>query len=368
MRCKMKKFFIVFALLAIFFIISCGGGSSNNDGNTDRPGSVDMPDGDHTYLTLGNICTGQRGCYSYDPNMVKYDNEIPCPDSASDDFYGQDAQYLDKCTAQSFKATSKVVVDNNTGLIWERSASTENYTWEDRATHCNKLNASNFGGISTWRLPNPLEFITIVDISNKYEPATNSNFTGMPSSESIHLYLWTNSECKAFEDDMVFGFKPAYGDNRNIHTKNGGGRPETYKVLCVSGNELLPAASDDFTISSDGKTVTDNRTGLMWQKEHVTGKTWKQALAYCQSLNTQEPPYAGYSDWRLPNKNELASLINYERTELPFTYFPDESSNGYFWTSSTPAYNTNLAWDVDFRFGDLSSGVKLYEEYVRCVR
>ena len=297
-------------------------------------------------ITIGNICTGQTSCYDND-------EEITCPSSSSVDFFGQDAQYINKCTSQSFTASSDVVVDNNTGLTWEKSSSSSFYTWANRNMHCNDLNSSNYGGINTWRVPNPLELLTIVNNST-YAPATNSNFTGMPTS-LLGISLWTNSEYKG-DTSYAYVFSTSYGSYSYTAKIN------TYKVLCVSGEEMKPATSSDFTTSSDGKTVTDNRTGLMWQKEYVS-KTWQQALKYCEDLS-----YAGYTDWRLPNKNELASLVNYEKSGSPYSYFPDVPSNE-FWSSSTRVSSTGYAaWSVDFNYGSVGNYTKTSSIYVRCVR
>ena len=305
-------------------------------------------------LTLGNICTGQTLCYNAS-------SSITCPASPSGtdaeyNFFGQDAQYTGKCTAQSFTDSSDVVVDNNTGLTWEKSPSIDAYMWDNRATHCNELNSSNYGGKSNWRVPNPLELLTIVNNST-YNPATNSNFTGMPTEDST--YLWTNNEYKS-NTSYAYFFSPSYGWDWDEDKTN------TYKVLCVSGEEMKPAVSSDFATSSDGKIVTDNRTGLMWQKEYVADKTWKQALAYCQSLNTEG--YGGYSSgWRLPNKNELASLVNYEKSAKPYSYFPDMPSS-YFWSSSTRVNVTNIAWSLYFYNGSVGNTFKANNSNVRCVR
>ncbi|MBF0593031.1 MAG: DUF1566 domain-containing protein, partial [Nitrospirae bacterium] len=71
-----------------------------------------------------------------------------------------------------------------------------------------------------------------------------------------------------------------------------------------------------FTFNSD-QTVTDNLTGLVWTKDAGTptvgsctggAMTWQAALTYVACLNTAK--YLGYNDWRMPNVNELESLVN----------------------------------------------------------
>ena len=334
----MKKIFVCFAVIAaMLLMISCGGGSTTGD-NTDT----------------AKICTGQTLCYNDS-------SSITCPTSSNADFFGQDTQYTGKCTAQSFTAgtgaQSGTVIDNNTGLVWEQSPSEDTYTWDDASNHCADLNSSKYGGIKTWRVPSPLEFMTIVD-NSMYNPATNSNFTGMPTSSSS--YFWTSKEYKG-DASYAYVFVPYYG-NYHGYDSSAYSKTETYKVLCVSGDEIQPAISSDFTTSSDGKFVTDNRTGLMWQKEYVTDKTWQQALKYCE-----DSTYAGYSDWRLPNKNELFSLMNYEKSDSPYSYFPD-TPIGWFWSSSTNVCYTNGAWIMDVIDGIMHDSVKDGYNSVRCVR
>ena len=82
----------------------------------------------------------------------------------------------------------------------------------------------------------------------------------------------------------------------------------------------------------------------MWQKEYARDKTWQEALSYCENSN-----YAGYTNWRVPNKNELASLLNY-KLPLPISDFPGIPNEQwlYFWSSSTYAGSTDNAWYVYF--------------------
>jgi len=108
--------------------------------------------------------------------------------------------------------------------------------------------------------------------------------------------------------------------------------------------------------------VTDTETGLIWQKTYESGKTWQQALYYCENLT-----YAGYNDWRLPDKNELASLVNYAKYN-PASDFPDMPGQ-FFWSSSTAVYNARYAWFVAFNYGGVGTDNKTYTKYyVRCVR
>ncbi|MCI5191561.1 MAG: DUF1566 domain-containing protein [Candidatus Electrothrix sp. AU1_5] len=58
-----------------------------------------------------------------------------------------------------------------------------------------------------------------------------------------------------------------------------------------------------YTDNNDG-TVTDNVTGLVWQKNVGEKMTWSAANALASTLNL-----AGYNDWRLPTIKELYSLI-----------------------------------------------------------
>ena len=63
------------------------------------------------------------------------------------------------------------------------------------------------------------------------------------------------------------------------------------------------SSSPNYTDNDDG-TITDNVTGLMWQKDPGEKMTYDEAVAGAKSFNL-----AGYTDWRLPTIKELYSLI-----------------------------------------------------------
>ena len=122
--------------------------------------------------------------------------------------------------------------------------------------------------------------------------------------------------------------------------------------------------------------VADNITGLVWQgcaaklsgsacgSGSATMYTWQNALKYCEGLS-----WGNQTDWRLPNVGELDSIVDNRRTTPPIdtTAFPATPAN-YYWSSSSNAGDTTLAWAVAFSYGSVDAGGKTYTSGVRCVR
>ena len=152
-----------------------------------------------------------------------------------------------------------------------------------------------------------------------------------------------------------------------------------------------------FTDNSDG-TVTDNLTGLIWLKDanciatnypgfdndSTAGDgrvTWQHALDFVAGINAGTYPDcgAGATDWRFPNRNELASLVHkgYYNPAVPNTAGTGQWSAGdpftnvqsdYYWSSSTYANGTDLAWYVDMGNGSVDLYDKTNFIYVWPVR
>jgi len=121
-----------------------------------------------------------------------------------------------------------------------------------------------------------------------------------------------------------------------------------------------------FTDNSDG-TMTDNLTGLMWTKDasypgppacdlSTVARNWQDALNYVACLNTNN--YLGYSDWRIPNRNERVSLANLQAPNTATWLGSRGFTNVYTldtWSSTTRASNENVAWVSGIRYDTIWS-------------
>ncbi|MCL7487807.1 MAG: DUF1566 domain-containing protein [Desulfobulbaceae bacterium] len=135
---------------------------------------------------------------------------------------------------------------------------------------------------------------------------------------------------------------------------------------------LLPRPASTAMVDNGDGTVIDTRTCLQWQKglmdtnDDGSSDTmdWQSALASAEGLSL-----AGHSDWRLPDYNELSSIVDYSRNPaFPFPFTPFTYTLNC-WSSTTYAYDTNNAWYVSFEQGSIYSSNKSNSNYhVRGVR
>ena len=306
--------------------------------DTDTPENDEdlIPEPEPVYSEV--ICTGSRSCVNDSMNVEMSDDDnlgytrdaaakgtasFECP-GVNDEFYGQDANYISRksCVPQSFERLPKAaanadeeiyqeIKDNVTGLVWLYTGARGSF-----AAMSDLCSGLTYDG-RTWRLPTPKEFLSIVD-SDGGEVALRKLYfkeLAQSSDEGAGSSFWTSEESLYF-----------YNDGSIMTTDQG----SENAVMCVSGDEYgKPGAYTSETVNGE-EAIRDSSTKLLWQKSFVSGKNWKEALEYCENLE-----YAGYSDWRLPNKNELATLLDYSKipssepgSEDPTGEYPEESDDG----------------------------------------
>ena len=131
---------------------------------------------------------------------------------------------------------------------------------------------------------------------------------------------------------------------------------------------------------------------LMWSKKAPSTMDLSAAFNYCETLNE-----SGYTDWRLPNIDELRTLIqNHPGTEIGGTCKVSEQTEnlawslsiswgsncrgksgsnhsklgdkGWFWSSSATSNYYGCSWSVNFKSGRVDMYGGSSKNYVRCVR
>ncbi|MGD8763347.1 MAG: DUF1566 domain-containing protein [Desulfobacteraceae bacterium] len=138
-------------------------------------------------------------------------------------------------------------------------------------------------------------------------------------------------------------------------------------------------------IDNQNGTITDNVTGLMWQKSgSPRSLSRRRADSYVKKLNKDR--FAGYSDWRLPTIEELASLLVFSKINNlhinPLFYRKQNKcwSADSLTTSITDPYQED--WIINFFAGHITHAswtreitaiwMKWYDKdasnYVRAVR
>jgi len=110
-----------------------------------------------------------------------------------------------------------------------------------------------------------------------------------------------------------------------------------------------------------GESVLDRLTSLVWSRNAAPAEfplSWDEAFTFVAGMNRDR--CCGYSDWRLPNRRELRSLIDHQnrRPALAPDYPFEHLFCGWYWSSTTAAISPAHAWYVDLDGGRIFYGGK----------
>ncbi len=217
----------------------------------------------------------------------------------------------------------------------------------------------------------------------------------------------------------IYSFKTV-AETTNSLTKN---HHFNYTKIANDGAEL-PADAKLGANPKEWACTRDNETGLIWEvktdDDGLRDKDWnyswyepdatknggfegnKRTYEYnnwCKNSECDIHDYAatindarlcGGNNWRVPNRDELSSLIycsdsiydsqngtctnsGVDYPTIDKTYFPnsspnDDSFDSVYWTLTSNPIDAKYAWDVSFSDGISYSGIKRDSYYVRLVR
>ena len=245
------------------------------------------------------------------------------------------------------------VSDSQTGLMWQKGATSTTYTWAAARDYCDGL---SLGNKSDWRLPTMAELVSIVDYGNS--PALSASWFGAASVVWSAIPMQTEPTAWYVE----------FGDGQYCRTS----QESLESVRCVRGGMPAGAALAERFVVTDTDIVLDKATGLSWQQASPDAPgggcyggicKWPDAQNYCNTLSLSG------TGWRLPNTRELADLVDRSNTVswIDNAAFPGSPAY-FFWTSEkfheTPIYY----FRVDFSSGCSSNFYYDWNYRVRCVR
>jgi len=315
--------------------------------------------------------TGQQTCHDIEGSL------IPCAGS------GQDAEFRKgmHCPAQRFKQQEDIVLDYLTGLQWAHDANIAEFpmTWQEALNYIHGMNDRKAFGCDDWRLPNRRELRSLMSYQTR-KPALPE---GHPFRNVFSGWYWTSTTAAinpayAWYVHME-GARMFYGNKKQyyllwpVRGKGYGMLPATGQTKCFdSDGNLIPCAGTGqdgefrigqpwpakrFEVQNDA--VIDNLTDLCWLKRaDFTGEkaTWSAALKSVAELNRGS---GGTCRWRLPNINELESLVDCGsyNPALPQGH-PFEDIREAYWSSTTSVFEPDWAWALYLTKGAIGVGQK----------
>ena len=333
--------------------------------------------------TIGLPKTGQTKCYD------SAGTEINCSGTGQDGDIQAGIAWPDPRFTDNYDGT---MTDNLTGLMWTKDANLPGVakTWQEALDYVAGMNAGmypNFGH-TDWCLPNVNELESQVNCGEP-DMATwlnSQGFVNLPSclTDDFNYSYWS-STTSTYDVNMALAVT-MYSGSFYLFSRSDsncyvwpvrGGQDDTYpSLIWKTGQTTSYRAGDDGdlkrgvawpsqrftgpdgTIPITDNVVLDQLTGLMWTKDAnllVDYGTLQEILDYVAGMNAGIFPNYGYTDWRLPNRKELYSLIDFSRSNpaLPSEYpFANVVLNYY--PTSTSRFGCDLwatVWSIDIRYG-----------------
>ncbi len=242
--------------------------------------------------------------------------------------------------------------DNVTGLVWLRKPA-------DSAGFRAATPPVSACGMAGWRLPTVDELASLFNSGSADISIDRARFPDV----TAQIY-WTGS-ASARDTTSAYAARFALSDIPSGSVAGGAihllDKTERYPALWVSDttrNEWrrlrIGGVSNRFVPDFTKGVITDHHSGLMWMLCSIGRESTKSSVGPCsgtaddlswddalnRALSANQSAALGYSDWRLPSRAELISLVNYtgERVMIASdlgidTQNPDGAGATY-WSSS----------------------------------
>jgi hypothetical protein len=302
--------------------------------------------------------------------------------------------------------------DNHTGLVWRVVNFGGRSTYMEALNRAVDLQKQKWCGRDGWTLPSAHQLQSVLNSGGTERGAYRiaASLTFLPPFDFEARNKASGDEpSELLELGGYWTGDPAFGSAGNAWAVSFVGAGRVKQQSMDIALHLVPVSKADFQLrfidpyhkldrwqlDAAAGTLLDRRSGLMWMVCSAGGtynaatqscgvgvaSTFGDALDQPARVNSGGPALnRGYSDWRLPNRAELGSLVDYQQS------FPAVSSDraltqslrqdlgvraGAYWTSSwvPSAGSGGDVFFVDFETGEISLTPSLDEPLrVRLVR
>lgn len=312
------------------------------------------------------------------------------------------------------------VTDVLTGLMWQQGEN-ERMDWYSALKSCKEM---KLAGHSDWRLPNLKELNSILNLdytggwwyfkdffpAKGLQPPLLHYFSSTPYEG---IYVWVTNFCFGYDGyyasknaKLLFravrnigasavnrspDFKLAdsgqlkcYDDIGNLiaapkKEKPFFGQDGSYIITKLSFAKLREGGyelDDKSTWGKGLRMVRDNNTGLVWESKSPNPAdinfkdnkyNFADAQIFVEKLN--KTGYGGFRDWRLPNREELRTIVNYDGMipAVDLEFFSDCLPN-FYWSGDINIKEPIFAWGVYYAYGCAICYLREFPYYVRAVR
>lgn len=316
--------------------------------------------------------TGQLLCYDAEGKV------IACLGS------GQDAAFRAgrAWPTPRFEHQDEIVLDRLTGLMWTRNANLAEFplSWPEALDFVTGMNRVRRFGFADWRLPNRRELRSLMSHQTR-RPALPETH---PFVELFSGWYWSSTSAAISPAHAWYvhmeGARMFYGGKDQsymvwpVRGAGNGILPATGQMRCFDhGGRVIPCAGTGqdgerragrpwpvprFAIQGD--EVNDALTGLRWRRQaDLAGGpvTWTEALTALAALNRGKDDGSG--GWRLPNINELESLVDCAaHNPALLEAHPFRDVRAAYWSSTTSAFEPDWAWALYLDKGAVGVGQK----------
>jgi hypothetical protein len=283
--------------------------------------------------------------------------------------------------AERFAVLDHAVKDRLTELVWTKDANMAQFplSWQESLDFIATMNRDNVFGFSDWRLSNRRELRSLMSHQTR-KPALPE---GHPFMNLFSGWYWTSTTAAI---NTAYAWYVHMEGARMFY-----GHKEQFFLLWPvrgKGNTILPATGQTLCHDAKGKYIScagsgqdgEYRSGMPWPEPRflkaeagfvdrltnlcwyasadLTGRpaTWEEALGAVTDVNRRQ---GGTASWRLPNINELESLVDCSAHSpaLPHGYPFRDVREGY-WSSTTSMFEPDWAWALYLTKGAVGVGQK----------